>query len=75
MDFIKLDLKTYLEWNAGTVKAKSSKSYELLENENDDDLHSDSISIHSFDGPSGLVRNTHKRQPSNGLDSISVQTI
>jgi len=65
------------EWNAGaavTNGSKTSKSnYELLENENDnDDMQSDSISIQSFDG---LHRNTHKRQPSNGLDSISVQTI
>ena len=63
------------EWNAGAAVAntKTSKSnYELLENENDDDMQSDSISIQSFDG---LHRNTHKRQPSNGLDSISVQTI
>lgn len=55
------------EWGAHKT-VKKNTSYELLENEEDDQSH-DSISIQSLD-----MSRVHKRTPSNGLDSISVQT-
>jgi len=57
------------EWGAHKSVRNSKSNYELLENEEDDQSH-DSVSIQSFD-----MSRAHKRVPSNGLDSISVQTI
>jgi len=57
------------EWSAHKAMKSSKSTYELLENEEDDQSH-DSISIQSLD-----ISRAHKRVPSNGLDSISVQTI
>jgi len=57
------------EWGAHKTLKNTKSNYELLENE-EDEQSLDSISIHSLD-----TSRVHKRTPSTGLDSISVQTI